>query len=225
MPEPVPIPDRANRHRKAARAAGSQPVSPIEPLLAEMLRRRASDLHLSSGQQPRLRVDGDLVPLEGCGVTPEVALERALLALAPAPNRDEFAASNDTDFGFEIDGKARFRANYFRDRHGIGAVFRHIPVEILGFDQLGLPEVLREVAALPHGLVLVTGATGSGKSTTLAALVDLINRTRADHIITIEDPVEFVHPSRRCLVHQREIGAHTESFASALRAALREDPD
>lgn len=197
----------------------------IEPYLRAMLRAGASDLHLSSGQRPRLRVDGELVPMEGSNVLPAEALERALLAAAPAANRDEYQRCRDTDFGLEIPGVARFRANYFRDRLGMGAVFRHIPVEILGFEQLGLPKVLKDVTTLSRGLVLVTGATGSGKSTTLAAIIDLINRTCNDHIITVEDPIEFVHPSKKCLVHQREVGLHTDSFASALRASLREDPD
>jgi len=230
-PEPSSRPETTTRPT-AAPSAAVTPIdalrrgpAAIERLLGEMLGRGASDLHLSSGQEPRLRIDGELAPLAGHGRPSADALEAALLALAPAPNREEFRARNDTDFGLELAGRARFRANYFRDRLGISAVFRHIPTEIPSFEQLGLPESLLALTSLTQGLVLVTGATGSGKSTTLAALIDLINRGRPDHIITVEDPIEFVHPSRRCLVHHREIGTHTESFASALRAALREDPD
>src|SRR6185436_14871260 len=140
-------------------------------------------------------------------------------------NRDELDSKNDSDFAYELPGTGRFRVNLFRDRLGPGAVMRQIPEKIPTADDLGLSEAVRNLAYLSKGLVLVTGPTGSGKSTTLAAIIDLINRTRHDHIITIEDPVEFVHPSRRCLVNQREVHVHTQSFKQALRAALREDPD
>src|SRR5262249_25587088 len=137
----------------------------------------------------------------------------------------DFEALSDADFAYEIPGLARFRVNVFRDRKGAGAVFRQIPIEIVPAETLGLSRAVLELCALSKGLVLVTGPTGSGKSTTLASMVDYINRTRSDHIITIEDPVEFVHENRKCLVNQREVGAHTKSFKNALRAALREDPD
>jgi len=208
-----------------ARPGAAREIRHIRPLLLELLQRQGSDLHLSSGQAPRIRVDGELVPLRGYYPPDAERLQEVLLAIAPPPNREQFLARSDTDFGFEIPHRGRFRANLFRDRLGIGAVFRLIPVEVPSFDDLGLPPVLREMVHLSRGLVLVTGPTGSGKSTTLAAVLDLVNRSRADHVITIEDPVEFVHPSKRCLVHQREVGSHTESFATALRAALREDPD
>ena len=136
-----------------------------------------------------------------------------------------FEEAHDADFAHEIPGVARFRMNWFRDRNGVGAVMRTIPSKILSADQLNLPKAIRKLCELPKGLVVVTGPTGSGKSTTLAAMVDLINRTRRDHIITIEDPVEFVHQSIKCLVNQREVHSHTKSFSAALRAALREDPD
>jgi twitching motility protein PilT len=145
--------------------------------------------------------------------------------IAPAVNRKEFREDSDTDLAYEIPGVARFRVNLFRDRRGVGAVFRQIPHQVMTFDQLGLPECVKSLCMLSKGLVLVTGPTGSGKSTTLAAMVEYVNRTRSDHIITIEDPIEFVHENKRCLVHQREVYHHTGSFRRALRAALREDPD
>jgi twitching motility protein PilT len=152
-------------------------------------------------------------------------LQTLLHAITPESNRKEFEETSDTDFAYALEGKARFRVNIFRDRLGLGAVLRQIPEQIPSFEDLRLPEVLRKVVDLQKGLILVTGPTGSGKSTTLAALVDLVNRSRNDHIITIEDPIEFVHESKKCLVHQREVHTHTGSFKRALRAALREDPD
>ena len=147
------------------------------------------------------------------------------MTLSEDRNRDEFEATNDTDFALELPGVARFRVNLFRDLGGAGAVFRLIPTTILSLDQLGMPPVVAKFCDLPKGLVLVTGPTGSGKSTTLAAMVDLINGQRKEHVITLEDPVEFVHQSRLSLVNQREVGSHTRSFSVAIRAALREDPD
>jgi twitching motility protein PilT len=172
-----------------------------------------------------MRIDGDLVIARGYGPTSADELRALLEPLTPPRNLQEFSEHHDTDFGFALPGRARFRANLFRDHCGLGAVFRQIPLGIPSAEALGLPPAVCELAELSRGLVLVTGPTGSGKSTTLAAILDLINRQRADHIITIEDPIEFVHPPQRCLVHQREVGAHTRSFAAALRAALREDPD
>jgi twitching motility protein PilT len=148
-----------------------------------------------------------------------------LIAIAPTRNRDEFARRHDTDFAYEIQGVARFRCNLFVDRKGMGGVFRVIPSQILTAEQMGLSREILALCELPKGLVLVTGPTGSGKSTTLCALVDYINRTRPDHIITIEDPLEFVHENKKCLINQRQVGEHTDSFKDALRAALREDPD
>ena len=148
-----------------------------------------------------------------------------LAPIMPEKNRKEFAERHDTDFAYEIEGLARFRSNVFADRHGPGAVFRVIPSKILTAEQLGLSPHILKLCALNKGLVLVTGPTGSGKSTTLCAMIDYINRTRPDHIITIEDPIEFVHPNQKCLINQREVRTHTDSFKDALRAALREDPD
>ena len=203
------------------------PVDPgeaIHRLLSEMVARNASDLHLTSGHPPALRVDGDIVPLAEFGVLDEGRLTDMLWAIAPAKNREEFQERSDTDFAHAT-VEARFRVNVFADRHGIGAVLRQIPAKVRSAVDMGIPQPILDLCFLSKGLVLVTGPTGSGKSTTLAALVDHVNRNRDDHIITIEDPVEFVHENQRCLVHQREVGTHTQSFKAALRAALREDPD
>jgi twitching motility protein PilT len=194
-------------------------------LLRQLVARGGSDLHLSSGATPMLRVDGEMSPLAGLPALEPEAVERLLLEITPGRHREEFASRGDADFACEIADLARFRCNLFRDRRGPGAVFRVIPSRIRTAEELGLPEEIRALCSLTKGLVLVTGPTGSGKSTTLAALVDLVNSSRRDHIITIEDPIEFVHPSRSCLVNQREVGEHTADFRSALRAALREDPD
>jgi twitching motility protein PilT len=203
----------------------AQEIPDIKSVLIEVIGRGASDLHLSSAQPPYLRVDGELEPLTTWKSPEPERLERLLAEILPKGNREELEARNQTDFGYELEGKGRFRVNVYRERRGIGAAFRLIPQRILSLEQLGLPERAGDLAQLRRGLVLVTGATGSGKTTTLAAFVDRINRTRPDHLLTIEDPIEFVHPSIQCLVHQRQIGLHADSFADALRAALREDPD
>jgi twitching motility protein PilT len=200
-------------------------LPPVEELLRLLVARGGSDLHLTSGQAPRMRVHGDLLPLAELSPPDASELKKLLFAVTPQRNLEEFEATNDTDFAVELPGQGRFRANLFRDREGIGAVFRQIPYKIPSAAELGLPPVVCQLADLARGLVLVTGPTGSGKSTTLAAILDHVNETRNDHIITIEDPIEFVHPSKGCLVHHREVGSHTGSFARALRAALREDPD
>jgi twitching motility protein PilT len=216
-----------------SRSGGDEPVEAgpapesamLERLLRAMATEGASDLHLCGGQRPRWRIDGaireiaDIPPLG-----PETVLELLGDALEDR-NRQEYEATNDTDFALELSGVARFRVNLFRDLGGVGAVFRLIPSTILSLEQLGMPAVVADFCEIPKGLVLVTGPTGSGKSTTLAAMVDLINRGRKEHVITLEDPVEFVHPSQLSLVNQREVGSHTTSFAAAIRAALREDPD
>ena len=184
----------------------------------------ASDIHLSSGNPPSFRVDGDIVPSPELGVLDASRLAAMLWTLAPAKNRTEYDERSDTDFAHATE-EARFRVNVFADRNGIGAVMRQIPSKIRTAVEMGLPPAVLDLCFLSKGLVLVTGPTGSGKSTTLAAMVDHVNRNRDDHIVTIEDPVEFVHENQRCLVNQREVGTHTASFKSALRAALREDPD
>ncbi len=214
--EPVPIPP------VAATRTG---VPEIETLLLQQVRTEASDLHLAAGERPMFRLHGDMMPAEGREICSPEETARLLFAIMPSRNKKEFEETNDTDFAYEIAGTARFRANIFMDRKGIGGVFRVIPDEILTAEQLGLSKAILELCHLSKGLVLVTGPTGSGKSTTLAAMVDYINSNRSDHIITIEDPIEFVHPNKNCLVNQREVHTHTESFKKALRAALREDPD
>jgi twitching motility protein PilT len=197
----------------------------IDRLFHRLVSERASDLHLSSNETPMMRKDGDMQRLSGEGPLSTEQLFALLDPIIPDANRSQFEQENDTDFAYAIEGLARFRANLFRDRHGVGAVFRTIPAKIISAEQLGLSSAVTDLCNLHKGLVLVTGPTGSGKSTTLCAMVDLINRTRNGHIITIEDPIEFVHENKQCLVNQREIGHHTRSFKRALRAALREDPD
>ena len=196
----------------------------MQALLALVVEKKASDLHLTSGFTPCLRVDGDIAPLEGFGVPSAERLREMLWSITPPNNREQWTAIKDTDFAHWTP-EARFRVNLFAEKAGIGAVLRQIPNTILSAEQMGLSKHILDLAYLHKGLVLVTGPTGSGKSTTLAAIIDFINRNRDDHIITIEDPIEFVHPHKRCLVHQREVFTHTGSFKQALRAALREDPD
>jgi twitching motility protein PilT len=197
----------------------------IDQILHKMMGVGASDVHLSSGSTPYWRADGDMSPIPGEEVLDAEFLAKQISAMSPDDNRAEFAELNDTDFAYEVPGLSRFRVNVFRDRKGVGTVMRNIPFEIPSAQKLGLPPAILDMANLSKGLVLVTGPTGSGKSTTLAALVDHINQTRNDHLITIEDPIEFVHPNKKCLVNQREIRRHTVGFKAALRAALREDPD
>ena len=197
----------------------------IDALFQRMVQTGASDLHMTSTLVPMFRLHGDIVPIEGCPpITPE-QMSQILMEITPDHNKVEFEASHDTDFAYELEGFGRFRSNLFHDHRGPGGVFRLIPSKILSAEQLGLPKAVLDLCHLSKGLVLVTGPTGSGKSTTLAAMIDHINTTRTEHIITIEDPIEFVHETKTCLVNQREVKRHTESFKRALRAALREDPD
>jgi twitching motility protein PilT len=199
---------------------------PIDRLFRLMCQIRASDLHLCGGMPPLVRKDGEIQPLEAGVESLDAERMAALLEpIMPAKNAEEFARRHDTDFAYDVPGLARFRANVFMDRKGCGAVFRVIPSKILTAEDLGLSSHILQLCRLTKGLVLVTGPTGSGKSTTLCAMVDYVNRNRADHIITIEDPIEFVHENKRCLLNQREVRTHTDSFKDALRAALREDPD
>jgi twitching motility protein PilT len=184
----------------------------------------ASDLHMVSGQQPVLRIRGDMERVKFKRLEND-ALRAMLYEICPEEKIRTFEETGDVDFGYEIPGMARYRCNYFQQKNGVGAVFREIPSDIMTVEQLGLPKVISRLSQLPKGLVLVTGPTGSGKSTTLAAIVDECNRTRKDHILTIEDPVEFVHQSQKCIINHREVGTHTKSFSAALRGALREDPD
>jgi twitching motility protein PilT len=196
----------------------------IDRILVDLIKRKASDLHMTCGEPLCYRIDGEIQRTTKERTTAE-QVESYLLPIIPARNRSEFAAANDTDFAYEIRGVGRFRVNIFRDKNGVGSVMRHIPSTILTAEQLNLPPAITKFCQLSKGLVLVTGPTGSGKSTTLAAMIDLINKSRADHILTIEDPIEFVHQQHRCLINQREVHRHTGSFSRALKAALREDPD
>jgi len=197
----------------------------IDDLLRKMLAEKASDLHLSAGSPAAMRVHGEIRFLDSRAHLTSSQIEELMRDIMPAKARGEFDELRDADFAYEIAGVARFRVNVFVDRNGVGAVLRQIPIEVLTVEQLGLPKACTDLCYLSKGLVLVTGPTGSGKSTTLAAMIDHVNKNRSDHIITIEDPVEFVHTNQKCLVNQREVGQHTKSFKNALRAALREDPD
>ena len=199
-------------------------MAQIDAFFKLMNEQGASDLHLVTGQQPVLRVQGDLTRVKYKELTND-SLKAMLYEIAPEDKVKVFEETGDVDFAYEIPGLARYRANFFEQKWGVAAVFREIPSDILTCEQLGLPSVVRKLASLPRGLVLVTGPTGSGKSTTLAAIVDEANRTRKDHILTVEDPIEFVHKSKEAVVNHREVGLHTRSFSAALRGALREDPD
>jgi twitching motility protein PilT len=210
----------------ASSAAAEVREPAIDALLRAMVHAGASDLHLSTSARPLIRKDGDMMPLDGGGAALGAEdVIRLLEPILPGKNRREFEEGRDSDFAYEIPGLSRFRGNVFMDRKGVGAVFRTVPTSLMTVEDLALPPSVLELCTLRKGLVLVTGTTGSGKSTTLAALIDHINRTRSDHIVTIEDPIEFVHENHRCLINQREVYTHTRSFKSALRAALREDPD
>ncbi len=213
-------PRRAEANVRAAPGANR-----LDTLLYRMVAEGASDLHLSAQQSPRWRVDGEMLSVPGQDPLGDTEVFEMISPVMAPRAVETFARDNDVDFAHAIDGLARFRMNLFRDRNGVGAVIRQIPAKILTFSQLGLPTVVRSFIEQPKGLVLVTGPTGSGKSTTLAAMVDAINHSRRCHILTLEDPIEFVHTSDKALVNQREVGGHTASFGRALKAALREDPD
>jgi len=199
-------------------------MAQIDAFFKLMNDQGASDLHLVTGSKPILRINGELERVNYKAMEND-ELKKMLYEITPEEKIKIFEETGDVDFAYEIPGLSRYRANFFNQKWGIGAVFREIPSEILTTEQLGLPSVIKKLATLPKGLVLVTGPTGSGKSTTLAAIIDECNKTRRDHILTIEDPLEFVHQSKNCLVNHREVGMHTRSFAAALRGALREDPD
>jgi twitching motility protein PilT len=199
-------------------------MAKIDAFFKLMNEQGASDLHLAAGSPPILRIRGDIERIK-YKVLDNDDLRAMLYEIAPEGKIKSFEETGDIDFGYEIPGLARYRANFFMQKNGVGAVFREIPSAIMTAEQLGLPPVVSKLASLPRGLVLVTGPTGSGKSTTLAAIVDVSNRVRKDHIITVEDPIEFVHTSQGCLINHREVGIHTKSFSTALRGALREDPD
>ena len=199
-------------------------MAKIDAFFKLMHEQKASDLHLITGQPPTLRIRGDMERVK-YKVLDNDELKGMLYEIAPEHKVKVFEETGDVDFGYEIPGLARYRANFFMQKYGVAAVFREIPSEILTAEQLGLPPVIPKLALLPRGLVVVTGPTGSGKSTTLASIIDVANKNRKDHIITVEDPIEFVHKSHSCIVNHREVGLHTKSFSAALRGALREDPD
>ena len=199
-------------------------MAKIDAFFKLMNEQGASDLHLIAGSQPILRVHGDMERVKYKALEND-ELKAMLYEIAPENKIKVFEETGDVDFAYEIPNLARYRANYFQQKWGVGAVFREIPSTILTAEQLGLPKVITKLSMLHKGMVLVTGPTGSGKSTTLAAMIDYVNRNKKSHIITVEDPVEFVHKSQSCIVNHREVGVHTKGFKSALRGALREDPD
>lgn len=198
-------------------------MAKMDIFFEKMLEKGASDLHISSGAPPMVRIHGEMEPISDKILSPATARELLTELLSDA-KKERFKKTRDIDLAYEF-GEYRFRMNLFYQRKGMGGVFRMIPTKILTVEELGLPPQVLKLADFKKGLVLVTGATGSGKSTTLAALVDYINTNRKEHILTVEDPIEFVHENKKCLVNQREVGSQTASFASALKAALREDPD
>jgi twitching motility protein PilT len=205
--------------------AGPSRAPRLDSLLERMVQEGASDLHLSAAHRPHWRIDGEMRPLNDAGVLGADEVRALLHPVMDERQRGQFEEYGDADFAYAVPGLARFRVNVFRDHNGASAVLRLIPSKILGIEQLGLPAVVQSFCDLPKGLVLVTGPTGSGKSTTLAAMIDSINRAQKTHVVTIEDPIEFLHTSQRSLINQRELGGHTKSFARALKASLREDPD
>jgi len=218
-PPSAPAPPQESKYAKVYKEAE------IDKLLKLLVERKGSDLHLSSGEKPIFRIDGDIRRMEEFQVTAPADAERMLYQIMEQRYRKDFEGDNDTDFAYEIPGVARFRVNIFLDRKGMGGVFRVIPTKVVTVEDLNISMAIQNLCNLNKGLVLVTGPTGSGKSTTLCALVDLVNRSRAGHVITLEDPIEFVHENKKCLINQREVGPHTASFKNALRAALREDPN
>lgn len=199
-------------------------MAQIDKFFKQMKDRGASDLHMVIGFPPLLRLRGDLVPLDAPVLTAD-SNQQILYEILTSDQQGQLFQNRDLDKAYELEGVGRFRCNFLYQHRGIGAVFRIIPTDILTLDQLGMPDAVKKLAAYERGLVLVTGPTGSGKSTTMAAVIDKINDTYAKHIITIEDPLEFVHPNKKCIFSQREIGTHAESFAQALKVASREDPD
>ncbi len=193
--------------------------------LSAMLEMGASDLHLTAGARPAVRVHGGLVALDDYPILAPTVIQRVMYAAITQAQREKFEENLELDFAYSLPGRSRFRVNMYKQRDAIGAAFRVIPYEIKELEALGVPPIIGNFASLPRGFVLVTGPTGSGKSTTLASLVDLANRTRFDHIMTVEDPIEFIHRHKSCLVNQREVGEDTKSFTSALKHVLRQDPD
>ncbi|NNF26440.1 MAG: type IV pilus twitching motility protein PilT [Gemmatimonadetes bacterium] len=217
-------PPPQNQAARPAGAGASEGVS-LRALLQEMIQRGASDLHLTVGQPPKLRIDGSLVNAQVAAVLKPKDTLSLTYSILTENQKKKFETEDELDFSFGVQNLARFRGNCFRQRGCVALAIRQIPYEIVSIEKLGLPKVLNRLAERPRGLVLVTGPTGSGKSTTLAAMVDKINRERKGHIITIEDPIEFIHRHQNCMVNQREVGADTHNFSAALKYALRQDPD
>src|ERR1700720_2089788 len=199
-------------------------MADIDAFLSEVLEKKGSDLHFMAGDPPRIRQFGDLMPLRPDKLAPAF-VKQALYEIMPKPALDRFEARDGADFAYTLADRGRFRVNVLRQLNGMGAVFRAIPSKALTLDELKMPEAVRQMCRANNGLILVTGKTGSGKSTTLAAMIDDINRRVKGHILTVEDPIEFVHERKSCLISQREIGVHSPSFAAAVHSALREDPD
>jgi twitching motility protein PilT len=220
---PEPSPALSVQVAPVARRDAAVPTH-IDQLFEQMIDLRASDLHLKAGEPPMVRIDGNIRVIEGRATLTPDALQRLVMEIIPERYRREFLEHNDIDFAYDT-RRARMRCNVFRDMIGVGACFRQVPWKIMTAAEINLPPAVLNFCAHDKGLVVVTGPTGSGKSTTLAAMIDSINETREDHLITIEDPIEFVHRKKKCLINQREVGVHTDSFKTALRAALREDPD
>ncbi|MFF1529294.1 PilT/PilU family type 4a pilus ATPase [Cellulomonas sp. NPDC058312] len=227
---PAPAGTRAALRQAAPQRAGQGDRAregdlDLDATLTAMVQAGASDLHLTSGAAPTIRLSGSLQPLEGFEPMQAEALRRTIYAVLTQKQREKFEANLELDLSYSVRGLARFRLNLYQQRESLGAAFRVIPYEIKPLEKLGVPPIVSTFAGLPRGLVLVTGPTGSGKSTTLASIIDLANRTRADHIMTVEDPIEFLHRHKKALVNQREVGEDTHSFANALKHVLRQDPD
>lgn len=222
--EPVRPPEVISKVRDLDRTQAGETYD-IDDLLHKMLEKNGSDLHLSAGFHPAIRVHGDITPLTDFPLLTGAEIERLVYSMLSAEQNKRFGEQLELDFAYNLVGASRFRVNVLKQKEQVGAVMRTIPYEIKPLEALGISPVLNDFAHLERGLVLVTGPTGSGKSTTLAAIVDKANRSRHDHILTIEDPVEFVHPHKKCIVNQREVGTDTHSFAEAMKHALREDPD
>src|SRR5499425_1437224 len=201
------------------------PQISLSDLLRKLSELGGSDLHITTGSAPQIRVDGHLRPLDGYRTLTSAETKQLAYSVLTDAQKHRFEENLELDFSFGVKGLSRFRANLFNQRGAVGAVFRAIPYEIKAFEELGLPQVVKQLCDKPRGLILVTGPTGSGKSTTLAAMIDKVNRDRHEHILTIEDPIEFLHNHKNCLVNQREVNADTRGFADALRTALRQDPD
>ena len=196
----------------------------LHQLLKAMVEKGASDLHITTGSPPQLRIDGELVPLKTAPLTP-VETKQICYSILTDAQKHKFEEENELDLSFGVKGLSRFRSNIFMQRGAVAGAFRTIPFKILTFQELGLPPVVADISKRPRGMVLVTGPTGSGKSTTLASIIDKINSERHEHIMTIEDPIEYLHPHKNCLVNQREVGADTKNFKTALKYILRQDPD